>query len=202
MSSSEQRPRYAPNCTEPQNAVSAAPQTMQMLAMRTDLAHGNQQSQLFSLYLPSHAAAAPFGNPPSQAPFNFSGLGTLGLPKFSSKSKIIFSAFLLLKYGNGPLASPKPTLGSTCPATPADAAFAASEPGIGKRDCNTSYAASVKPNWGDERKIRAGPPFQNALNPSSRQILRAQSSSPLYVAWPLRASTCSRVLITSHGVVR
>src|SRR5947207_5023475 len=117
-------------------------QTMQMLAMRTDQS-SRQSTDRNSL---SHDAAVPFASPPNQAPFNFSALGTLGLPKFSSRSKIIFRAFLLLKYGNGALASPKPTFGSTCPATPAAPAFAASEPGKGKSDCNTSYAARVKPN--------------------------------------------------------
>jgi hypothetical protein len=135
--------RYAPKDTDPQNAVSTTPQTMHMLAMRIDQAHSNQQSLLSSPYQDD---ADPLANPPNQAPFNFSGLGTLGLPKFSSKSKIIFSAFLLLKYGNGALASPKPTFGSTCAVTLAAATFAASEPGMGKSDCNTSYAASVKPN--------------------------------------------------------
>src|SRR5215469_11801420 len=110
------------------------PQTMQMLAMRTDQAHGNQQSPLSSPCLPSYGDTGPFVNPPNQAPFNFSELGNLGLPKFSSKSKIIFNAFLLLKYGNGALASPKPTLGSTCPLTPAAPALAKSEPGMGKSD--------------------------------------------------------------------
>lgn len=50
--------------------------------------------------------------------------------------------------------------------------------------------------------IRAGPPLKNALKPSSRQMVCAQCLRPLYVASPFRASTCSLVLMTSHGVVK
>lgn len=50
--------------------------------------------------------------------------------------------------------------------------------------------------------MRAGPPLKKALKPSSRQIVCAACRRPLYVASPFRASTCKRVLITSHGVVR
>lgn len=50
--------------------------------------------------------------------------------------------------------------------------------------------------------MRAGPPLKNALKPSSRQMVCAACRSPVYVASPLRASTCKRVLMTSHGVVK
>jgi hypothetical protein len=38
------------------------------------------------------------------------------------------------------------------------------------------------------------------LKPSSAWILRAASMTPVYCVCPLRASTCSRVLMTSAGV--
>ena len=45
-----------------------------------------------------------------------------------------------------------------------------------------------------------GAPFQKALKPSSLYIFSAQSVNPVYVVWPVLATTCSRVLITSAGV--
>lgn len=50
--------------------------------------------------------------------------------------------------------------------------------------------------------IRAGPPLKKALKPSSLKIVAAACRSPVYAISPLRASTCSLVLITSHGVVK
>lgn len=77
-----------------------------------------------------------------------------------------------------------------------------SDPGIGSKFWRTSYAARVKPNCGDERRTRAGPPLKKALKPSSFQIVEAQWRNDVYLVSPFRASTCKRVLITSHGVVR
>src|SRR5947199_189463 len=79
---------------------------------------------------------------------------------------------------------------------------ACSLPGRGRALESTSYAARVKPNCGDDRRILAGPPLKNALKPSWWKIVLAQFTNPVYVASPLRASTCSRVLITSAGVVK
>ncbi|KAI7197654.1 hypothetical protein KC363_g110 [Hortaea werneckii] len=64
----------------------------------------------------------------------------------------------------------------------------------------SSYPANVKPNWGEDLRILAGPPLKNALKPSSRQTFDAASRSPVYATSPLRASTCRRVLMTSQGV--
>lgn len=75
-------------------------------------------------------------------------------------------------------------------------------PGYGSDVCRSSYAARVKPNWGDDRRIRAGPPLKKALNPSSLKIVLAACVNPVYDVSPFRASTCSRVLITSNGVVK
>lgn len=50
--------------------------------------------------------------------------------------------------------------------------------------------------------ILPGAPFQKAFVPSSLQIFFAASNTPVYVVWPARAATCSRVLITSAGVVK
>lgn len=125
--------------------------------------------------------------------------GNFGLPKFSSRSRIILNAFRLRRYGSGALASWRPTPGSMLPVA---VGFSISEPGIGSRFCNTSYPARVNANWGDERSIRAGPPLKNALKPSSRYTVLAQCRRLVYFVSPFRASTCRRVLMTSKGVVR
>ncbi len=126
-------------------------------------------------------------------------LGSFGRPKFSSRSKMILSAFRLLRYGKGVFASCKPTAGSACPAIEGPSG---SLPGIGRAFCRTSYAARVKPNCGEDRSTRAGPPLKKALKPSSRYTVEAQCLREVYFVSPFLASTCSRVLITSQGVVR
>lgn len=101
-------------------------------------------------------------------------------PKFSSRSRMSLRALRDLKYGRGALATCSPTPGSTLPVG-VMASLAAWDPGIGSNFCSSSYAARVKPNCGDERMIRAGPPFQKALKPSSFQIVFAQCRSEVYL---------------------
>ncbi|KAH3668306.1 hypothetical protein OGAPHI_002060 [Ogataea philodendri] len=67
---------------------------------------------------------------------------------------------------------------------------------------NISYEAKVNPNWGDDRQIRATPPLNKALNPSSLRIRLNASAMFLYAFSPGLTSTCNLVLITSHGVVQ
>lgn len=58
-------------------------------------------------------------------PVNLDPAGNLGRPKFSSRSRMTFRALRLRRYGNGALASSRPTEGSSV-----DSAWA--EPGIGR----------------------------------------------------------------------
>ena len=82
---------------------------------------------------------------------------------------MIFNAFRDRKYGNGALCSrnPPPLPVSKAPASDPTGAPSDALPGIGSVFCKTSYAASVKPNCGLERRMRAGPPLKKARKPSS-----------------------------------
>ena len=61
--------------------------------------------------------------------------------------------------------------------------------GDGTNFLRYSYVTSVAPNCGLERSTRASEPLNSAERPSFERIWTKQSLMPLYVAWPLRAST-------------
>ena len=125
--------------------------------------------------------------------------GYVSLPKFWSRSIMILRAFRLLICGREVWGSVRVRLVSCCCVPLSDATVL---PGKGNNVCKSSYPASVKPNCGDERNMRAGPPLKKAFNPSCWRMVCAQWRSVRYWISPLRASTCRRVLMTSHGVVK
>ena len=129
----------------------------------------SQQSQTYSF-------ATPVVAPPLNAPGNqllptpsTPTPGVLIRPNPRSKSRIIFSAFLLLKYG--------PTLVALTPSALASSAIRSEC--NGNNPCNNSYPASVNPNCGLLRIILAGPPLKNARNPSSLHTVRAACRNPV-----------------------